>query len=311
MFLFWLLFRKQCIGAEKWRWTIRWTILRRRDQFEDIDSRILRCLVRRLPLWKRSSRTPRVESLPIPLKYIDMMLSDTLRQIWTYNKKTTSTSTVKYHRLDPGLDFNKILQFRRTAHPKEMCGQETGWRRSKLRPDWMKFGQKYFLKISQREARVQWDTGKTKLDAARRLSGIHYIESDVKEFDNVVIKSRRRLETHMESSMPCTAQKDAEKRTSIKSMSTSRRGLCAESQLEETSCTKEKKDSQFILTKLMHTNPEDAAAMKMANTSTKSILQTENTTLWVFTICFSCRYFFRRQCAFGKRRWQWTRNGTN
>ena len=124
------------------------------------------------------------------------MLSDTLRQIWTYNKKTTSTSTVTYHCLDPGLDFNKILQFRRTAHPKEMCGRETGWRRSKLRPDWMNFGQKYvffFWKFHNEQQGGNGIQEKPMLDAARRLSGIHYIESDVKEFDNVVIKIQKKI----------------------------------------------------------------------------------------------------------------------
>ena len=40
--------RKQCIGSKKWRWSIRWTILRRRSQLEGVDSRILRCLMQRL-----------------------------------------------------------------------------------------------------------------------------------------------------------------------------------------------------------------------------------------------------------------------
>ena len=42
-------FWKQCVGSKKSRWLSLWTILRRRNQFEDIDSQILRCLMRASP----------------------------------------------------------------------------------------------------------------------------------------------------------------------------------------------------------------------------------------------------------------------
>ena len=45
------------------------------------------------------------------------------------------------HYLDLGLD-SQDLEFWRN-HPKETCGQETGWRRSKLRPDQIELGQTY------------------------------------------------------------------------------------------------------------------------------------------------------------------------
>ena len=35
--------RKLCVRSKKWRWSIRWTISRRPSEFEEIDSRILRC----------------------------------------------------------------------------------------------------------------------------------------------------------------------------------------------------------------------------------------------------------------------------
>ena len=40
--------RKLCVGSKKWKWSIRWTISRRPNQFEDIDSLILRRWMRRL-----------------------------------------------------------------------------------------------------------------------------------------------------------------------------------------------------------------------------------------------------------------------
>ena len=42
-------FWKQCVGSKKSRWLSLWTILRRHNQFEDIDSQILRCLMRASP----------------------------------------------------------------------------------------------------------------------------------------------------------------------------------------------------------------------------------------------------------------------
>ena len=39
--------RKLCSGSKKWKWSILWTILCHPDQFENINSRTLRCLMRR------------------------------------------------------------------------------------------------------------------------------------------------------------------------------------------------------------------------------------------------------------------------
>ena len=51
--------RMPCCGSKRWRWLTQWTILRRRNRLEGIDSRILRWLMRRLRLhWRRSSPTP-------------------------------------------------------------------------------------------------------------------------------------------------------------------------------------------------------------------------------------------------------------
>ena len=67
-------------------------------------------------------------------------------------------------------------------------------------------------KASRREARQQWDTENPKLDAARRLRGIYYIASDDQEFDTVIKKARRKLETLTDSAMPCKAQGHSQRR---------------------------------------------------------------------------------------------------
>ena len=75
---------------------------------------------------------------------------------------------------------------------------------------------------------------------------------------------------------------------------------------------KRKSQRQLVLTKFMLTNPEDAASVKTANTSTKSILLTQDTTPWVFTIWFICRYLLRKQYEFWKRGvGSGNRNGTH
>ena len=144
-----------------------------------------------------------------------------------------------------------------------MCGQEKRLThiQTTSRPDgvWPEVWSN-MSRNSQREARKQRGSEKPKLDVARRLRRIYCIASDDQDFDTVIKKAKRKLETHMESAMPCRAQENSAKKTSNNPMSTSRRRLCAETQLVETSRTKQEENQiQFMLTKLMLTNLKDVA----------------------------------------------------
>ena len=118
------------------------------------------------------------------------------------------------------------------------------------------------------------------MDAARQLRETYYIASDDQKFDTVIKKARRKLETLMESAMPCEAHTNADTKTSNNSVSTSRVEPSAATQLAGGLMhQKRRKDRiQLVLTKLL-TNLEDAESVKKANTSTESILQTEETIL--------------------------------
>ena len=47
-----------------------------------------------------------------------------------------------------------------------------------------------------------WSTEKSKLDKARKLGGIDYVDPGDMEFKDTMKNSRKKLEVHMESAMP-------------------------------------------------------------------------------------------------------------
>ena len=49
----------------------------------------------------------------------------------------------------------------------------------------------------------KWANEKTKLDNARRLRGIYFIDPEDKEFKEIIKKARRKFETPMAPAMPC------------------------------------------------------------------------------------------------------------
>ena len=107
-----------------------------------------------------------LEKIILVFHFITLMLSDTLKWIWTFHKSTQLTiigmSSVNDHFLDRGLD-SQDLQFWRTSIPEGQMW--SGNRLTKIRttsqldeiwPDiWSKMS-----KHSQREARRQWSTEK-------------------------------------------------------------------------------------------------------------------------------------------------------
>ena len=55
--------------------------------------------------------------------------------------------------------------------------------------------------------RQKWSHEKPKLDNARRLPGIYFIDPDDKEFKETIKNARRKLETPMAPAMPCKTSK--------------------------------------------------------------------------------------------------------
>ena len=48
---------------------------------------------------------------------------------------------------------------------------------------------------------------KAKLDNARKLRGIHYVDPHDKEFNETLKHVRKKLEVHVDSATPCTSRK--------------------------------------------------------------------------------------------------------
>ena len=63
---------------------------------------------------------------------------------------------------------------------------------------WTKIG-----KAAQNREKQEWAKTKTKLDNARRLRGIFFIDPDDEEFKEIVKNAKRKLEIRMAPAMPC------------------------------------------------------------------------------------------------------------
>ena len=66
---------------------------------------------------------------------------------------------------------------------------------------------------SKREEKQTWAVEKPKLDNARNLRGIYFVEPDYEESKDTMEKSRRKLEVPMPAGMPRKNQRDKNKET--------------------------------------------------------------------------------------------------
>ena len=118
---------------------------------------------------------------------IDKIISNFIKVHWyyqTYSDKFGHSTTAQHRRFLEGRRWKNIVWILVWIHkiymskkppPEKICGQETGWRRSR----------------------------KTH---AGRCTPIVYIHSDDKESDNI-IRNAKNWKTHTESTMSCKAQK--------------------------------------------------------------------------------------------------------
>ena len=155
--------------------------------------------------------SPREESFPVPLKYIDV--SRTTR---------TNLDVMQERRIDDywNIDGSRDLSdswtgFAQFTLLEEKPPDEYIWSGVRLtkrevtsRPDhlwpepWIKLGRNAKLKERQK-----WSNEKAKLDNARRLRGIYFIDPEDKEFKETIKNARKKLETPMAPAMPCKTSK--------------------------------------------------------------------------------------------------------
>ena len=156
--------------------------------------------------------SPREESLPIPLKYIDVT-------------RTTHTNLdVKLEkRIDDYWNFDGLrdlsdswtgfTQFplleEKPPDGYMWSGERLTKRQATSRPDylwpelWTKLGRNAQLKEKQK-----WSNEKLHLDNARKLRRIYFIDPEDKEFKETIKYARKKLETPMAPAMPCTILKN-------------------------------------------------------------------------------------------------------
>ena len=156
--------------------------------------------------------SPREESFPIPLKYIDV-------------SRTTHTNldVKQERRIDDfwNIDGSRDLSGYWTGFTQFTLLEEkppdgymwSGWRltRKQLtsRPDhlwpehWIKLGRNAKLKEKHK-----WSNEQPKLDnARRRLRGIYFIDPEDKEFKETIKNAQKKLEIPIAPAMPCRTSK--------------------------------------------------------------------------------------------------------
>ena len=155
--------------------------------------------------------SPREELFPIPLKYIDV-------------SRTTHTNldVMQENRIDDhwNIDGSRdlpdswtgftqfTLLYEKAPDGYMWSGERLAKRQVTSRPDYLwpelrtTLGRNAKLKEKQK-----WSNEKPKLDNARRLRGIYFIDPEDKEFTETITNDRKKLETPVAPAMPCKTSK--------------------------------------------------------------------------------------------------------
>ena len=151
--------------------------------------------------------SPREESFPIPLKYIDVS-----RTTHTNLDVKQESRIDDYWNIDGSRDLSNcwtgFTQFTLFCEePPQGCkwsGRRLTKRQATSRPDhlWPELWRGLARNAKLRE-KHKWAIEKPKLDNARRLRGIYFIDPEDKEFKETIKNARRKLETPMAPDMLC------------------------------------------------------------------------------------------------------------
>ena len=156
--------------------------------------------------------SPREESSPIPLKYIDVSRTTCTNLDGKQEKRIDDYWNVDGPRdlSDPWTSFTQFTLLEEKPPDGYMW---SGWRltRKQLtsRPDylwpelWTNLGRNAKLKERQK-----WSHEKPQLDNARKLRGIYFIDPEDKEFKETIKNARKKLETLVAPAMPCKTSKN-------------------------------------------------------------------------------------------------------
>ena len=156
--------------------------------------------------------SPREESFPIPLKYIDVTRTTHTNLDVKLEKRIDDYWNIDGSRdlSDPWTGFTQFT----LLDEKAPDGYTWSWGRSTRkqltsRPDhlwpelWKSMGKNAKLKEKQK-----WAEEKIHLDNARKLRGIYLIDPEDKEYKETIKNARKKLETSVAPAMPCKIMKN-------------------------------------------------------------------------------------------------------
>ena len=147
---------------------------------------------------------PREESFSTPLKYIDVTRSTHTSLNVLFEKKIDDYWNVDRELSDAWTGFTRFISL--NDRPPDGCTW-SGRRQTTSRPDkvWPDMW-KHMSDASRSKAKQNWIIEKPKLDYARQLRGIFFIEPDDEEFKHTKRNARIKLEIPMPAPVNCSGE---------------------------------------------------------------------------------------------------------
>ena len=156
--------------------------------------------------------SPREESFPIPLKYIDVFRTTHTNLDVKQEKRIDDNWNIDESRdlSDPWTGFTQFTLLDEKAPDGYMwSGGRLTRKQLTSRPDhlwpelWKSMGKHAKLKEKQK-----WSHEKLHLENARKLRGIYFIDPEDTEFRETIKNARKKLETSIAPAMPCKIMKN-------------------------------------------------------------------------------------------------------
>ena len=151
--------------------------------------------------------SPREESFPIPLKYIDVSRTTHTNLDVMQEKRIDDYWNIDGSRdlSDPWTGFTQFTLLEEKSPDGDMwSGRRLTRKQLTSRPDhswpelWKTMGKKAKLKDGQK-----WSNEKLYVENAWKLWGIYFIDPEEKEFKETIKNPRKKLETPIAPAMPC------------------------------------------------------------------------------------------------------------
>ena len=156
--------------------------------------------------------SPREESFPIPLKYIDVTRTTHTNLDVKLEKRIDDYWNIDGSRdlSDPWTGFTQFtLLDEKAPDGYTWSGGRLTRKQLTSRPDhlwpelWKSMGKNAKLKEKQK-----WAEEKIHLDNARKLRGIYFVDPEEKEYKETIKNARKKLETSVAPAMPCKIMKN-------------------------------------------------------------------------------------------------------